>query len=123
MEPQLVVPARNAREVIVRAKDATPDIRNRAAKDTLEAINKAIGSDAAVAARKMPSGDIVVTFRDAAEKHTTGLVDIRRVWTSRRGDLTRVRRTREGHTSGTAKGNLEPTLGALGYKRQGDHEG
>jgi hypothetical protein len=71
-EPRLVVPARNAREVIVRAKDTTPDLNKRAPKDTLEAINKAIGSNVAVAARQMPSGDTVVTFREPADKYTEG---------------------------------------------------
>ena len=50
---------------------AAPDLTNRALKDTVKAINKAISSDAAVAARRIQSGDTVVTFRKTAEKYIT----------------------------------------------------
>lgn len=63
-EPAKVVPARHLREVIVKSTGASADIRKRSAKETVQAVNTASSKKGAVAARQLPSGDMVVTFQE-----------------------------------------------------------
>ena len=74
-----VIPARNTREIHVFAPDAAPDVVNRTAQQTVQAINTASGTSTAIAARKLPSGRIAITFTDSAEAaaKVTGLGSVR----------------------------------------------
>ena len=62
-----VIPARNTREVHVFAPDAAPDIANRTALQTVQAVNTASGTSTAIAARTLPSGRVAITFTDPVE--------------------------------------------------------
>src|SRR6201999_814316 len=68
--PKVVVPERRNREVVMRASGQREDLANRTAVQVVEAVNKAIGSEGAVAARRMRSGDTVLTFNNNAENYT-----------------------------------------------------
>jgi hypothetical protein len=64
--PKVVVPERRNREIVVKATDLAPELAARTSVEIVEAVNKAMGggsgSGRAVAARRMPSGDTVLTF-------------------------------------------------------------
>jgi len=54
---------RTDREITIRTRDATDDIKNRNAQQTVQAANRVRGGDAVVAARQLPSKDYVLVFR------------------------------------------------------------
>ena len=61
------VPARHEREVTIQTKDCPTDILQRTAPETIQAINRHLTDNpTASAARRLPSGDIVITFSDNA---------------------------------------------------------
>jgi hypothetical protein len=66
--PKKVVPARLSREVLVKAREATPDLAKRNPQEIVQAVNAVSTRKGAVAARKLPSGDVIVTFQDTAAK-------------------------------------------------------
>lgn len=66
--PKKVVPARLSREVLVKARETTPDLAKRTPQEIVQAVNAVSARKGAVAARKLPSGDVVVTFQDVAAK-------------------------------------------------------
>jgi len=68
--PTVAVPARSHREVIVQAKGAGPDLTARSPAEMVQAVNLALGGDKAVAARRLRSGDTVVTFAEKAALYT-----------------------------------------------------
>jgi len=68
--PKVVVPERSNREVVIRAPGQGEDLANRTAVQVVEAVNKAMGSEGAVAARRLRSGDTVLTFSNNAENYT-----------------------------------------------------
>ena len=61
------LPTRHDREVIVQAATAPDEFKNRTPAETVQAINLALKLEAAVAWRRLPSGDVAVTFRDKAK--------------------------------------------------------
>jgi hypothetical protein len=63
------IPSRLTKEIIVRAPDAPEPIVNRSPSETVDAIRRASGRDGAAAARRLPSGDVVVTFTREKEYH------------------------------------------------------
>ena len=63
------VPSRHDREIMIQARQATDDIKKRTSIETVQAVNLAIKTDAVVAARRLPSGDKALTFRDKAKSH------------------------------------------------------
>jgi hypothetical protein len=67
---KVVVPERRNREVVIRAPGQGEDLAKRSAVQVVEAVNKAMGSEGAVAARRMHSGDTVLTFTTNAENYT-----------------------------------------------------
>jgi hypothetical protein len=70
MEPRLVVPARRAREVIIRATDQSEAMQARTPVEIVRAVNTALSGEEAVAARRLRvSGDVVLTFREGATKY------------------------------------------------------
>jgi len=58
------VPKKFSREIVVRATEQTPDLANRSPEEVVRAVNIASLKMGAIAMRKLPSGDIVVTFEE-----------------------------------------------------------
>ena len=67
--PRIVVLERRTREVIVKALGQGEDLARRSSVEVVEAANKAIGGSSVVAARRLPSGDTILTFEGKAEEH------------------------------------------------------
>ena len=63
------LPRRHQREAIVKPTQQA-DLTNRTPTEIVQAVNTAIGSESVVAARKLPSGDTVLTFAQDAEGYT-----------------------------------------------------
>ncbi|CAJ2503888.1 Uu.00g112820.m01.CDS01 [Anthostomella pinea] len=70
--PKVFVPGRIQREVIIRNSGSIPEMTKRTAIETVQAVNMAIGVQEAVAARRLPSGDVAVTFLNMANKYKEG---------------------------------------------------
>ena len=70
--PRVIVPERRTREVIIHTQQQEEALAKRTPVQVTEAVNRAIGrgADRAIAARRLPSGDIIVTFTDDATKYT-----------------------------------------------------
>jgi hypothetical protein len=68
--PKVVIPERRTREIVVQAPGQSEDLAKRTPAQVVEAVNKALGGDSAVAARRMQSGDTVLTFIGNAEGFT-----------------------------------------------------
>jgi hypothetical protein len=64
--PKKVIPARQSREMLIRGHEMPPSLAKRTPQETIQAINTASAQKGAVAARVLPSGDVVVTFKDEA---------------------------------------------------------
>jgi hypothetical protein len=62
--PPKVVPLRQIREVIVRGASRAPELEARTPLEVVAAVNNCSGRKEAVGARKLQSGDMVVTFRE-----------------------------------------------------------
>ena len=58
-----VVPERRTREVTIKATGQKVDLAKRSAVEVVQAANTALGGNAVVAARRLQSGDTVLTFR------------------------------------------------------------
>jgi hypothetical protein len=66
-----VVPARHVREVIIRKNNNQPaELAKRTVPEIVQSINTALKTNGAVAARRLQSGDTVVTFKDKASQYT-----------------------------------------------------
>jgi hypothetical protein len=65
--PKKVIPGRIGKEVLIRGSVA-PAITRRSPQEIVQAINGASEKKGAVAARKLPSGDVVITFQEAKIK-------------------------------------------------------
>ena len=63
-EPRRAVPAKHPRELIVKAPNKAPEMAGRTAQQIVDATNAAIGTKEAVAARRLRSGDVVLTFKE-----------------------------------------------------------
>jgi hypothetical protein len=61
-QPKVIVPARRAKELVIRDAGSEPSLRNRTLQQIVQAVNIATGGSNAVAARMMLNGDMVVTF-------------------------------------------------------------
>jgi hypothetical protein len=75
---QKVIPTRHTREVIIKAIENQPaELASRKAPEIIQSVNTALGTNSAVAARRLRSGDTVVTFRWNASQYTsnTGWVE------------------------------------------------
>jgi hypothetical protein len=68
--PRIVVPERRTREVIIKAPGQSEDLAQRSSVEVVEATNKAIGGKDVVAARRLPSGDTILTFEGKASEYT-----------------------------------------------------
>lgn len=61
--PTKIVPARLNKEILVRGRGMPVDLARRTPQETVQAVNRASAKKGALAARKLPSGDVVVTFQ------------------------------------------------------------
>jgi hypothetical protein len=68
--PRIVVPERRTREVIVKAPGQSEDLAQRSSIQVVEAANRAIGGSSVIAARRLPSGDTILTFQGKTEEYT-----------------------------------------------------
>lgn len=69
---QKVIPARHVREVVIKAGENQPaELAGRKAPEIVQSVNSALGTNSAVAARRLRSGDTVVTFRGQASQHAS----------------------------------------------------
>jgi hypothetical protein len=66
-EPTKMIPSRLSKEILVRGSTA-PALIRRSPQEIVQAVNGASEKKGAVAARKLPSGDIIVTFQDTKTK-------------------------------------------------------
>ena len=67
-QPTKTIPHRINRETLVRGANLPADLVKRTPIEIIQAINQASAKKGAIAARKLPSGDIVVTFSDPTTK-------------------------------------------------------
>jgi hypothetical protein len=68
--PKVVIPEHRTREVVIRAPGQNDNLAKRTPVQVVEAINKAIGTDSIIVARRMLSGDTILTFNDSTEGYT-----------------------------------------------------
>ena len=66
--PTKTIPQRINRETLIRGTNLPAKLAKRTAVETIQAINQASAKKEAIAARKLPSGDMVVIFSDLATK-------------------------------------------------------
>jgi hypothetical protein len=89
IEPAKPVPARHKREIIIARGGETPEQARRTGKEVVDQLNNAGMDGQIVAARNLPSGDIVLTTDEEATR-TKWLTD--RKWTAVLGEEARVKR-------------------------------
>jgi hypothetical protein len=63
-----VILERRTREVRIRTETQAEDLARRSAIEVVSAANTVIGTSEVVATRRLPSGDIILTFRDMIPK-------------------------------------------------------
>jgi hypothetical protein len=63
-----IIPERRIRELRIRAEKQTDDLARRSAVEVVTAANTAIGTSDVVATRRLPSGDIILTFQEEIPK-------------------------------------------------------
>ena len=63
-QPAKVIPAKLNREILVKGNDLPPNLSKRNPQEIIQAVNQASSKKGAIAARKLPSGDTVITFTD-----------------------------------------------------------
>jgi hypothetical protein len=67
--PQKVVPSRAARELTIRGAEMPADLAARTPAQVVQAVNQAAGkAGTTLAAKRLPSRDIILTFKDLATK-------------------------------------------------------
>ena len=73
--PATAPPSRLGREVLVRGAGLLASLAKRTPQEIVQAVNTASTTKGAIAARKLPSGDVVVTFCNNQTKqwHSTNL--------------------------------------------------
>ncbi|KAI8956926.1 DNase I-like protein [Daldinia sp. FL1419] len=67
--PTIAVPARFQREITVKTTAESQEASKRNPEEIVRAVNNAIGKDEAIAARRLRSGDVTITFRPEAEQY------------------------------------------------------
>jgi len=69
--PARIIPGRLVKEVLIRGA-TEPALVRRSPQEIIQAVNTASEKKGAIAARKLPSGDVVVTFQDSKIKEWHG---------------------------------------------------
>lgn len=67
-QPAKAIPQRISRKTLIRGADLPADLAKRTPAEIIQAINQASTRKGAIAARKLPSNDVVVTFNDPTTK-------------------------------------------------------
>ncbi|QUC19490.1 uncharacterized protein UV8b_03731 [Ustilaginoidea virens] len=67
----LTVPPRIHREVLIKGNTISEILQNRTPIEIVDAVNRATAEGAAVAARRLHSGDTIVTFKEEKAKYAT----------------------------------------------------
>ena len=58
-----IIPERRNKEILVKAPGQPEALARRTAAEVIQAVNLSAGKNEAIAARRLPSGDTVVTFK------------------------------------------------------------
>ena len=66
--PQKPVPARHKREIIAVRGNESTNQKNRTYKELLEQLNRSGAAGTAVAVRKLPTGDMIITMEDESAR-------------------------------------------------------
>jgi hypothetical protein len=66
--PKKVIPQRITREILVRGNGLSASLAKRSSPEIIQAINQTSARKGAIAARKLPSNDTIITFQDATTK-------------------------------------------------------
>ena len=61
------LPSRHDREIIIQARRSPEDLQRRTPQQIVQAVNLATHTNESVAARRLPSGDVTLTFRGKAK--------------------------------------------------------
>lgn len=71
--PTKIVPTRVNKEILVRGRGMPADLARRTPQETIQAVNRVSIKKGAVAARRLPSGDTIITFQSAGARdwHST----------------------------------------------------
>jgi hypothetical protein len=70
-----VVLERRTREVVIKALGQSEDLTRRTSVEVVQATNIVIrGGSKVVVARRLPSGDIILTFADKVEEYIKDIV-------------------------------------------------
>ena len=65
--PKKIIPGRLMKEILVRGS-TEPSLTRRSPQEIVQTVNGVSERKGAIAARKLPSGDVIVTFQDAETK-------------------------------------------------------
>jgi len=120
-------PSRLAREVLVRGAGLSASLAKRTPQEIVQAVNTASKTKGAIAARKLPSGDVVVTFCNDQTKqwHSTNLQWIQQAFGTQ---ATEARRTTavlvkglrkidlQGVTEATFQADLGPAIETVRFR-------
>lgn len=60
-----LIPERRTRELRIRNENPSDDLARRSAIEVVAAVNTAIGTNDAVTTRRLPSGDVILTFQES----------------------------------------------------------
>jgi hypothetical protein len=65
-QPKMIVPARRAKELVIRNPETEPLLRNRISQEIVQIINTATNNNDAIAAKMMLNNNVIITFRNNA---------------------------------------------------------
>jgi hypothetical protein len=69
-QPKMIVPARRAKELIIRNLGTEPSLQNRTSQEIIQAVNIATNNSDTIAARTMLNNDVIIIFRNNADFKT-----------------------------------------------------
>jgi hypothetical protein len=69
----MVVPARRAKELVIRNPGTEPSLRNRISQKIVQAVNIATNNNNAIAAKTMLNSDVIIIFRNNANFKTQNI--------------------------------------------------
>ncbi|KAG6039135.1 hypothetical protein E4U39_007828, partial [Claviceps sp. Clav50 group G5] len=69
--PPIAAPPRLHREMLIKGTSINSTVSGRSPVEIVKAVNAALKSEVAVAARRLQSGDTIITFRDASSRPKT----------------------------------------------------
>jgi hypothetical protein len=69
-QPKMVVPARRAKELVIRNPETEPSLRNRTPQKIIQTVNIATNNSDAIAAKTMLNNDVIIIFWNDANFKT-----------------------------------------------------